>query len=154
MTGRVRASFIKDTEQDPGAVPMQSTKPNDGVVAIRPQGAVPTRQGLPAFVGVAAGTAGSTGICMNIVEIPAGASAEPHAHAGFETAIYLLEGSVETRWGHDLEHRIVTKPGDFLYIAAGVPHQPVNRGDVPARAVVARNTASEQESVVLHEMAA
>ena len=99
---------------------MQTTKRNDGVVVIRPQDAIPTRQGLPAFVGVAAGTAGATGICMNIVEIPAGAAAEPHAHAGFETAIYLLEGSVETRWGHALEHRTVTKPGDFLYIAAGV----------------------------------
>jgi uncharacterized RmlC-like cupin family protein len=124
----------------------------EGVVVVRPTDAIATRQGLPAFVGVAEGTTGATGICMNVVEIPAGASAEPHAHAGFETAIYLLEGRVLTRWGHDLEHSIVTHPGDFLYIAAGVPHQPVNLGDHTARAVVARNTASEQESVVLHEV--
>jgi hypothetical protein len=43
----------------------------------------------------------------------------------------------------------VSAPRDFIYIAPGVPHQPRNLDpDRPARAVVARNTPAEQQSVV------
>jgi uncharacterized RmlC-like cupin family protein len=121
----------------------------NGLIAIRPDAAQPTRQGLPAFVGVSADTAGARGICMNLVEIPPGAAAEPHAHVGFETAIYLLEGRVETRWGEGLEQSTLSEAGDFIFIAPGVPHQPRNLdAERPARAIVARNTPREQESVV------
>lgn len=122
----------------------------DGLVVVRPEAAVDTRQGLPAFVGVCGANTGATGICMNLVEIPPGAAAEPHAHVGFETAIYLLEGEVETRYGDGLRHRITSRAGDFLFIAPGVAHQPRNLSPRrPARAIVARNTPVEQESVVL-----
>ena len=88
---------------------------------------------------------------MNLVVFPPGASAEPHYHDGFETAIYLLAGRVETRFGVGLAHRVLNEPGDFLYIPAGVPHQPRNLSATePATALVARNTADEQESVVLY----
>ena len=43
-----------------------------GLIAIRPTDAQPTRQGLPAFVGVCGANTGATGICMNLVEIPPG----------------------------------------------------------------------------------
>jgi uncharacterized RmlC-like cupin family protein len=122
---------------------------HNGVIAIRPDAAQQTRQRLPAFVGVSADTAGARGICMNNVEIPPGGAAEPHYHDGFETAIYLLEGRVETSYGDGLRETIVNEAGDFIYIAPGVPHQPRNLDpDRPARAVVARNTPVEQESVV------
>jgi uncharacterized RmlC-like cupin family protein len=39
--------------------------------------------------------------------------------------------------------------GDFVYIPAGVPHQPYNPFEEPARAVLARTDPNEQESVVL-----
>ena len=39
--------------------------------------------------------------------------------------------------------------GDFLYIPAGMPHQPFNPNDEPCRAVLARTDPNEQESVVL-----
>jgi hypothetical protein len=38
---------------------------------------------------------------------------------------------------------------DFLYIPAGMPHQPFNAGDEACRAVIARTDPNEQESVVL-----
>ena len=121
----------------------------NGVIAIRPDAAQSTRQGLPAFVGVSAETTGATGICMNLVEIPPGGAAEPHAHVGFETAIYLLEGRVETHWGNGLRESLVSEAGDFIFIAPGVPHQPRNPdAHRPVRAIVARNTPREQESVV------
>lgn len=121
------------------------------IVTVRPARAVATVQGLPAFVGISSATAGATGIGMNIVEFPPGAVADPHFHDGFETAIYLLSGRVETRFGEGLANVVVNEPGDFLFIPAGVPHQPRNLSATePARALVARNTPDEQESVVAY----
>ena len=116
---------------------------------IRPERAVATRQQLPYFVGVSGASAGATGLSMHLVVIPPGARSEPHAHRGHETAIYVLEGRVETRWGEGLAQSVVSEPGDFLFIPPGVPHQAVNlSASEPARAIVARNDPAEQDNVV------
>lgn len=81
-----------------------------------------------------------------------GGKAEAHLHRGYETAIYILKGRVETRYGAGLGQKLVCEPGDFVFIDADVPHQPVNLSTTePAMAVVARNDANEQESVVLYD---
>lgn len=122
---------------------------SEEIITVRPAEPVETLQRLPAFVGISAATAGSTAIGMNMVVIPPGATAEAHYHDGFETAIYLVSGRVETRYGERLQHTTVNEAGDFLFIPAGVPHQPRNLSTTEAaRAIVARNTAAEQESVV------
>jgi uncharacterized RmlC-like cupin family protein len=124
----------------------------DQIVTVRPAEPVDTLQRLPAFVGLSDATAGSTAIGMNLVIIPPGATADAHSHDGFETAIYRLSGRVETRYGDNLQQRCVNEAGDFLFIPAGVPHQPRNLSATePARALVARNTPNEQESVVAYE---
>jgi uncharacterized RmlC-like cupin family protein len=124
------------------------------IVTIRPDSAVRTKQGLPYFVGVSQATAQAGGISMNLVIIPPGAAAEPHFHKGFETAIYILDGAVETRYGRGLAKTQINRAGDFLFIPADVPHQPVNLSATePARAIVARNDANEQESVVPYDPA-
>jgi uncharacterized RmlC-like cupin family protein len=124
------------------------------LVTVRPDTTVMTRQRLPYFVGISSATANAAGISMSLVIIPPGAAAEPHLHRGFETAIYVLEGEVETRYGPGLARSIVNKPGDFLFIPADVPHQPVNLSATePARAIVARNDANERESVVPYDPA-
>ena len=47
----------------------------------------------------------------------------------------------------------MTEAGDFVFIPAGVPHQPRNLSDTePATAVVARNDAREGERVVPYEV--
>ncbi len=80
---------------------------------------------------------------------PARAAADPHFHEGYETAIYQLEGRVETRYGEGLEQSVVTEAGDFLYVPPGVPHQAVNLSQTErAVAIIARNDADEQERVV------
>src|SRR3990167_3762528 len=97
--------------------------------------------------------AGATGISMNRVIIPPGARAEPHFHRGFETAIYLLQGRVETRYGHNLQHSVINVAGDFIFIPAGVPHQPINLStSETAIAIVARNDPNEQESVQAYRL--
>jgi uncharacterized RmlC-like cupin family protein len=107
------------------------------------------KQGLDYFSGISAETAGAHAICMHLLVMPAGASAKPHYHEAHETAIYMLEGAAEFRHGPNLEHCDRVQAGDFIYIPAGVPHQPYNPTDAPARALIARTDPNEQESVVL-----
>lgn len=82
------------------------------IVTVRPDEAVMTMQRLPYFVGIGQATAGATAISMSLVVIPPGAAAEPHVHKGFETAIYVLEGRVETRYGRRLAKTLINQTGD------------------------------------------
>ncbi|MBN8442473.1 MAG: cupin domain-containing protein [Thauera sp.] len=124
------------------------------VVAVRPDREVLTRQRLPYFVGISGETAASRGLSMHLVVIPPGGMAAPHRHRGYETAIYVLEGRVETRYGPGLRDRIVSAAGEFLFIPPDVPHQAFNLSDTePARAIVARNDPAEQENVVPYDPA-
>lgn len=107
------------------------------------------KQGLDYFAGVSAESAGAKAICMHMLVMPPGAKAKPHYHEAHETAIFMLEGVSEMRYGPNLEHHMRVEAGDYVYIPAGVPHQPYNPTDKPARAVIARTDPNEQESVVL-----
>ncbi|HTT11571.1 MAG TPA: cupin domain-containing protein [Burkholderiaceae bacterium] len=118
------------------------------VRAIRPDREVWTRQKIPYFIGVSGQTVGAQGLSMHVVLIPPGARSEPHSHRGYETAIYVLEGRVETRYGEGLAHTVVSEAGDFLFIPPGVPHEAINLSQsAPARAIVARNDPAEQDKV-------
>jgi uncharacterized RmlC-like cupin family protein len=113
-----------------------------------------TRQKLPNFVGISADTVGAKGLSMNLVIIPPGAAAEPHFHKGFESAVYVLKGRVETRYGPGLKESVITEAGDFLFIPPDVPHQPVNLSATEAaQAIVVRNDPNEQEHVILYDPA-
>lgn len=121
------------------------------VQGVTPDREVMTRQRLPYFVGISGATVGATDLSMHLVVIPPGARAEPHVHMGYETGIYVLEGTVLTRWGKSLEHEVISRPGDFLFVPPGVPHEAVNLSATePARAVVARNHPAEQDLVAPH----
>lgn len=118
------------------------------VQAIRPDQEVMTKQRLPYFVGISGQTVQASGLSMHLVVIPPGARAEPHVHVGYETGIYVLEGTVCTRWGDALEHEVVSRAGEFLFVPPGVPHEAINLSATePARAVVARNHPAEQDLV-------
>src|SRR5687767_12315202 len=107
------------------------------------------KQGLDYFSGISAESAGSKAICMHLLVMPPGAEAKPHYHEAHETAIFMLEGVTEFRHGPQLENVDRVEAGDFVYIPAGVPHQPYNPTDKPAKALIARTDPNEQESVVL-----
>ena len=126
---------------------------NDKIITVRPQEVTNTRQQLPNFEGISAATAGATGLCMHLVIIPPGGKAVPHLHKGYETAIYIVKGRAETRYGDGLRQSEINQAGDFIFIPADVPHQPVNLSDTEeVVAVVARNDPNEQESVVLYDV--
>jgi uncharacterized RmlC-like cupin family protein len=116
---------------------------------VRPDREVMTRQRLPYFIGISGQTVHATGLSMHLIVVPPGGRSEPHIHVDYETGIYVLEGTVCTRWGPALEHEVVSKPGDFLFIPPGVPHEAINLSATePARAVVARNDPAEQDKVL------
>ncbi|WP_341318906.1 cupin domain-containing protein [Paraburkholderia sp. IMGN_8] len=124
------------------------------IIKVRPDREMATRQRLPYFVGISASTAGATGLSMYMVVVPPGGHAEPHLHADYETAIYVLEGCIETRYGPGLRESVITDAGDFLFIPPGVPHQPFNLNETTAaRAIVARNHPDEHEQVVPYDPA-
>ncbi len=122
------------------------------VITVRPQGTHLTKPQLPNFEGISASTAGSTHLCMHLVIIPPGGRATPHYHSSHETALYIIQGRAETRYGPNLEHSSINEAGDFIFIPADVPHQPVNLSETEqVIAVVARNDPNEQESVVVYQ---
>jgi len=126
--------------------------PANEVITVHPQTTYQTKQQLPNFEGISANTAGSQHLCMHIVVIPPGGKAVAHYHNGYETAIYIVKGRAETKYGKNLEQSSINEAGDFLFIPPNVPHQPVNLSDTEeVIAVVARNDPNEQESVVVIE---
>ena len=106
-------------------------------------------QGMDYFAGVSSESAGSTGICMHMLVLPPGGKAKPHYHENHETAIFQIEGSTSFYHGPNLEFLSIVAEGDYVYIPAGMPHQPFNPTDKTARALIARTDPNEQESVVL-----
>ena len=122
------------------------------VVTVRPKEYITTKQNLPYYVGISQETAGAKGLSMNLVVIPPGGSPKAHYHKDFETAIYLLKGKVETRFGENLQKSKINEEGDFVFIQPGVPHKPVNLSKTePALAIVSRNDPNEHENVVAYD---
>jgi uncharacterized RmlC-like cupin family protein len=123
----------------------------DKIITVRPKETFISKQQLPNFEGISAQTAGTKHLCMHLVVIPPGGRAIAHYHNGYETTIYIIKGRAETRYGEKLEHSSINEAGDFLFIPANLPHQPVNLSETDeVIAVVARNDPNEQESVVVY----
>ena len=129
------------------------TQQDGDVVVIKTPEELISKQRLPYFHGISSSSAGSKVLSMNMVMIPPGAQAEAHYHDGYESAIYLIQGTVETRYGTNLAKSIINEAGDFIFIPPNVPHQPRNLSSTEtAIAIVTRNDPNEQESVVPYEV--
>ncbi len=108
------------------------------------------KQDLDYFEGVSAQSAGSTGLCMHVVNIPPLARAKPHLHQSHESAVYVLSGGAGMWYGEGLREHVWMRPGDFLYIPANTPHLPYNpSAEVPCVGLVSRTDPNDQESVTL-----
>jgi len=62
--------------------------------------------------GLTGATAGSRHICMTLATLPPGARAKAHLHRGIETAVYVLEGRAEVRFGDRLQHSVESRAGE------------------------------------------
>ena len=108
------------------------------------------KQGFTYAPAISAETVASRALHMQLLTIPPGGRAKAHKHQAHETAIYVLQGEGHMWWGDRLEHHLVSKAGEFVYIPANVPHLPYNPSATETcLAVIARTDANEQESVVL-----
>ena len=121
------------------------------IVTVRGIEKTGSKQALPIFPGISDKTAGATGLSLLKVVIPPGGTAKAHVHKGYKSAVYLIQGRVETRYGEGLKKSVVNELGDFIFIPADVPHQPRNLSETePAIAIVARNAPDEQEHVIAY----
>jgi uncharacterized RmlC-like cupin family protein len=89
-------------------------------------------------------TAGATNIYMGHFRVPAGARSRPHYHAACESAVYMLTGRLQVRWGDHLEREFEIGPGDMVYVPPRETHILVNLSESePAEYVVARDSPME-----------
>ena len=89
-------------------------------------------------------TTGAHNLYMGIFRVPAGARGRPHYHDNCESALYMLSGSIEIRWGDHLEDTLVVEPGDMLYVPPRETHTVTNTSaSEPAEYVVARDSPTE-----------
>ena len=89
-------------------------------------------------------TAGAHNIYMGVFRVPAGARSRPHYHANCESAVYMLSGKLEVKWGQHLEESVVIGPGDMVYVPPRETHILENLSDTqPAEYVVARDAPTE-----------
>ena len=108
------------------------------------------KQALSYKPAISAEAVGARGIHMQMVTIPPLAMAKAHFHEAHETALYVLSGKSSMWYGEGLAEHLDADAGDFVYIPAGVPHQPYNPSETElCTAVIARTDPNEQESVVL-----
>ncbi|MBL8306306.1 MAG: cupin domain-containing protein [Rubrivivax sp.] len=113
-------------------------------------GSYVSRQGSVYAPGISAETVGARAVFLGMVTLPPEGRTRAHVHEFHESAFCLLSGdAVELCTGPRLEHRELARPGDYLFIPAGVPHVAVNRGSTPAVFIGVRNEPTAQESVVM-----
>jgi len=108
------------------------------------------KQGDVRAPGISAQSVGAQRIHLEIVRIPPGRREKARKHQGHETAIYILSGRSGMWYGEALEHHLVARAGDFLYVPPDMPHLPYNLSDAEScLAIVARTDPDDQESVIL-----
>jgi uncharacterized RmlC-like cupin family protein len=70
---------------------------------------------------------------------PPHSASSVHHHGDQESIIYVLGGNGQVRWGRYGEYSETVRPGDFVFIPAGLPHQELNPGDDIVTWVVIRS---------------
>jgi uncharacterized RmlC-like cupin family protein len=94
-------------------------------------------------------TAGARNIYMAVFRVPASAQSRPHYHEGCESAVYMLSGSMQVKWGDRLENELTLEPGDLVYVPPRETHVLENGSPTePAEYVVARDSPHEDAVIV------
>ena len=96
---------------------------------------------------VSQATTGATNIYMGVFRVPAGATSQPHYHADCESAVYMLSGRLNVRWGETLEHALALEPGDLVYVPPRETHLLENPSETEAAEYVVARDAPEEHSV-------
>jgi len=103
-----------------------------------------TPRGVVGGAEISQATTGATSIYMGHFRVPPGAQSRPHYHANCESAVYMLSGRLEVRWGDHLEQTLTLEPGDMVFVPPRETHILHNRSEAePAEYVVARDAPTE-----------
>ena len=103
-----------------------------------------TPRGVVGGAEISQATTGATNIYMGVFRVPAGAQSRPHYHESCESAVYMLSGSLEVKWGDQLEQTVTIGPGDMVYVPPRETHIIENLSETEAADyVVARNSPHE-----------
>ncbi len=98
--------------------------------------------GMSRMAALSGDTVGSHAIWMGETHVAPGVSSGPHHHGKSETGIYVVAGNPEfiySEEGHEV--RLLTKPGDYVYVPPFVHHIESNaNSDEEAVVVIARTT--------------
>jgi uncharacterized RmlC-like cupin family protein len=106
-------------------------------------------EGMQRFAAISGTSVGSERIWMGETRVLPSTASDNHHHGESETAIFVQSGRPEFVF-HDGagEVRIVTAPGDYVFVPPYVPHREENPDpDTPAVIVIARST---QEAIVVN----
>ena len=105
--------------------------------------------GMRRYAGISGATVGSEKLWLGQAHVAPGLTSANHHHGESETGIYVVSGTPEFVFLEDgVERRLVTKPGDYVFVPPFVPHREENPfPDEEAVVVLARST---QDAVVVN----
>lgn len=106
-------------------------------------------QGMQRFAAISGSTVGSEKIWMGETHVSPATVSDNHHHGESETAIFVRSGNPEFVFHDGVDEvRIVTAPGDYVFVPPYVPHREENPDpNNPAVVVIARST---QEAIVVN----
>jgi uncharacterized RmlC-like cupin family protein len=96
---------------------------------------------------VSQATTGASNIYMGVFRVPPQAQSQPHYHAECESAVYMLKGHLNVRWGEGLEHSLGLDPGDLVYVPPRETHLLENPSEFEAAEYVVARDAPQEDSV-------
>jgi uncharacterized RmlC-like cupin family protein len=105
--------------------------------------------GMRRLEAISGTTVGSEKIWTGETHVAPATASGNHHHGESETAIYVVRGRPEFAFHNGTEEvRIVTGPGDYVFVPPFVPHREENPDpDDPAVVVISRST---QEAIVVN----
>ena len=110
--------------------------------------------GMRRFAAISGKTVGSERLWMGQTHVAPSTSSSDHHHGKSETAIYVVSGRPEfvflddAAGGDPEEIRLVTGPGDYIFVPPFVPHREENPD--PAEEAVVVIARSTQEAIVVN----
>ena len=109
-----------------------------------------TRQtaGMTRREAISGKSTGSAKVWMGQTHVAPGTRSGDHHHGEAETAIYVLSGNPAFVFAEgDREVRLLTEPGDYVFVPPYAPHREENPGTEEAVVIIAR---SSQEGIVVN----
>src|ERR1044072_7873323 len=103
-----------------------------------------TPRGVFGCAEISQATTVATNIYMGVFLVAASAHSRPNYNDACEIDVYMLSGTLEVKWGDQLEQTVTIGPGDMVYVPPRETHLLTNLSDdAAAQYVVARDSPTE-----------